>query len=311
MWFSILAFIPCFLGLWLGSGLVISSVTDLAKRYTMPIFTVSFFVLGLLTSLPEMTIGLLATLDNDPDIYVGNLLGGTIIIFFLIIPCLGLLGNGITLPREFPRIKLLVTLMAVSTPFVFIANNVIEIWESIVMVLTYTSLPVLFNVSWPSRFHKKTSYPDRYGIWPLSKIALGIVLMAVASKQIISSTLFLADLFETSPFFVSLVVVSFGTNLPEFSIIFRALFLKKTEVALADYLGSASANTLLLGVLSLIRWEDLRVTGGFAYQLPLTLIGMLGFFLFAQSKHKISRIESALLVCCYVAFLVTELCCFA
>src|SRR3546814_16263914 len=62
-------------------------------------FTMSFFLLGLLTSLPELVIGLTSIVDGQPEIFVGNLIGGTIILFLLVIPLLALTSQGIKATR--------------------------------------------------------------------------------------------------------------------------------------------------------------------------------------------------------------------
>src|SRR3989338_7653254 len=99
-------FIFALMVLWLGSGLIVYSLDNIARRLEISAFAVSFFVLGFLTSLPEIAVGINAILDKTPEIFVGNLLGGQIIIFLLIIPMLAILGNGVILSHQLTASKL-------------------------------------------------------------------------------------------------------------------------------------------------------------------------------------------------------------
>src|SRR5690606_32898703 len=111
--FQVSIYIISFLAVWLGSGLVLDAVTKLAQRLKLPAFTVSFFILGLMTSLPEMSIGLTAISDGLPQIFVGNLIGGTVVIFLLVIPLLSLANKGLSSPRQLNQ-RLLVLILAVA-----------------------------------------------------------------------------------------------------------------------------------------------------------------------------------------------------
>src|SRR3989344_2032781 len=90
-----------FIGIWIGSGLAIGSVERLSKILRVSSFAVSFLVLGLFTSMGELSVGVNAVLENDPEIYVGTLIGASIVIFTLIIPLLAITGNKIKISTEF------------------------------------------------------------------------------------------------------------------------------------------------------------------------------------------------------------------
>lgn len=77
-----------FIGIWIGSGLAIRSVERLSRSLKISSFLVSFIVLGLCTSISELSVGINSVIAKDPEIYVGNLVGATIVIFMLIIPLL-------------------------------------------------------------------------------------------------------------------------------------------------------------------------------------------------------------------------------
>jgi cation:H+ antiporter len=138
------------------------------------------------------------------------------------------------------------------------------------------------------------------------KIGAGVVLLVLASSQVVQSTLFFGSFFTISPFFISLLIVSLGTNIPELAIIVRSVFEKKSELALADYLGSASANTLLFGLMTLMYGKTVVLPNHFVQRFVFLSLGLILFYIFARSKNTISRRESVLLLLCYLAFVLFE-----
>src|SRR4030042_5741949 len=96
----VISYFLSFFVIWYGAGLIISAVDKISKKSNISKFAVSFFILGLLTSTPELAVGINSIADHDPEIFVGNLLGGIIVIFLLIVPILAIMGNGIKLAHQ-------------------------------------------------------------------------------------------------------------------------------------------------------------------------------------------------------------------
>ena len=120
-------------------------------------------------------------------------------------------------------------------------------------------------------------------------------------------TEYLASFFKISPFLISLVFLSLGTNLPELSVGLKSLALGKKDVAFGDYIGSASANTLLFGVLTLINKGDIIVPNHFFERFVFLIIGLTLFYLFSRSKNDISRTEGGILLFVYLLFFLVEI----
>ncbi|KXK10424.1 MAG: putative calcium/sodium:proton antiporter [Microgenomates bacterium OLB23] len=97
---NIVIYIISFIAIWYGAGLIIASITKFSTRLKLSPFTFSFVFLGILTSIPEFSVGLQAVVNGDPEIFVGNLLGGVVALFLLVIPLLAIFGKGISLKHE-------------------------------------------------------------------------------------------------------------------------------------------------------------------------------------------------------------------
>ncbi len=307
--FQITIFIFCFILVWYGSDIVVTAISSLSKSWRLPAFTVSFFILGLLTSLPEITISAVALMNNDPVIIAGNLLGGVIIMFLVVIPLLGLVGNGVKIPTQLDKKLLVSTLIVVIAPAFLTADQKISQWEAAFLILLYLSLLVFFSFrqSFFSKVKHSLSRKKTNSHKFLFKIIVGVLILIAASYQIVQSTIYLANYFSISSFFVGLIIIALGTNIPEIAIIFRSVSKNKKSVALADYLGSASSNTLLLGVFTLIYGKTIYLPAHFFQRFMFLALGLILFFIFARSRNHLSRLESFILLSLYFIFVIIEI----
>ncbi|PIQ72690.1 hypothetical protein COY13_01085 [Candidatus Roizmanbacteria bacterium CG_4_10_14_0_2_um_filter_36_35] len=95
VFFKIFFYLVSFLILWYCSGIIIRSVDRFAHRLKLSSFAVSFFVLGILTSVPEFSVGINSIINKTPDVFVGNLLGSSLVLFIFVIPLLAVFGGGV------------------------------------------------------------------------------------------------------------------------------------------------------------------------------------------------------------------------
>lgn len=305
----LLFYICSFITIWFGAGLIISGVEKFSSQLKISSFAVSFFILGLLTSIPELSLGLNAIAIGDPEIFVGNLLGGVIVIFLLIIPVLAILGDGITLSRQLDKRNVLLSLLTIASPAFFLADKKISNIDGVFMILLYLFLLFfiqkkrgLIEAIENSGLHPKVNYVDSF-----MRIIVGVVIVYFTSQFLVDRTIYFSNVFQISPFIISLVALSIGTNIPEFSLAIRSVLSGKKEIALGDYIGSASVNTLLFGVLSIINSTQVNINGNFIITFFFILLAVILFYLFSRSRNDISRKEGLFLLGLYVSFLIIEL----
>src|SRR3990167_1343263 len=143
--FDLAIYITSFFVIWAGSGLIVSAVSKLSQRLHVPAFLVSFVVLGILTSTPEMAVGLSAVSSGTPSIFVGNLLGGIPVIFLLIIPLLAILGRGIKLNHGLGQNSILLALAIAVAPFVAVLDHEVNNQEGVILIGAYFVVVLLLH----------------------------------------------------------------------------------------------------------------------------------------------------------------------
>ena len=306
---NIVAYFLSFFVIWWGAGLIIEAVDTVAKKINLSKFAVSFFMLGILTSIPEFAVGINSIIDRDPEIFVGNLIGGNIVLFLLVIPILAIFGKGIKLVHQLNTKNLLFSLLLIATPAFLIADKRFSLFEAIFLVVLYGIL--LYTIEKKKgileRVRDNLTDGKTHFVKDLGKIIVGIVFVFFSSSFIVDKTIYFSQLYHISPFLISLLLLSLGTNLPELSLAIHSVVSKKKEVAFGDYVGSAAANSMLVGVLTLINGGQVMVVNHFLSPFIFTVVGLALFFYFSRSKNDISRSEGLALLLVYIGFLIMEI----
>ncbi len=298
-----------FVGIWIGSGLAIGSVERLSKILRVSSFVVSFVVLGCFTSIGELSVGINSILENDPEIYVGNLIGATIVIFMLIIPLLAITGNKIRIQPEFRGFNLPASLVVIALPVIVAMDGRVGQNDAYIALVLFAILVVVIQTK-RSLLEKIKSINAKSSIRigkEMLRIAFGLAIIFVASRFIVNQTVYFSQLLNLSPFFISLLLIAVGTNIPELSFVVRSVFIPNNQVAFGDYVGSAAFNTFLFGILTLIYGKPVQLTNSYLVSLLFLVVGLFAFFYFARTKNTITRLEGFALLGMYILFLATEI----
>jgi cation:H+ antiporter len=306
---NILIYLVSFVLIWFGSGLIVTSAAKFSRKLKLSPFAFSFVFLGILTSVPEFSVGLQSVADKNPQIFVGNLLGGILVIFLFVIPLLAIFGKGVSLKHELDNWTLLTTLAVILSPSAFILDKRVTNFEGIVLVIFYIVL--LFLVERKNGiFDQENSQLlniKAYSYRDIFKILLGIGVVFFASSLIVEKTIFFANLLNTSAFYISLIIVAIGTNLPELSLAVRSVILGNKEIAMGDYIGSAIVNSLLFGVFTLLNNGEVLTISNFFVTFIFTMMALCLFYFFFKTKKYISQAEGVFLLLIYITFVFLEL----
>jgi len=302
-------YLLAFAGIWIGSGLAIKAIEKISHSMRLSSFAVSFLILGLFTSVSEFSVGVNSVLHNDPEIYVGNLIGASIVIFLLLIPLLAIMGNSIHITSAFGGMNLMISLIVVALPALLAADGKIDKFDSGVSMAGYIFLAILVEAKRGlfKSLGNVSGVPMKKLGKEIIKIMIGVGIVFVASRFVVDQTLYFSGLLNVSPFLISLLLIGIGTNIPELSFALRSIFDRDNQVAFGDYVGSAAFNTFLFGALTLWYGKTVIVTNSYWISVVALVSGLVLFYFFAKSKNTISRREGLGLLLIYFAFVSIEL----
>ena len=302
--------------MWTLSGVLVNATDRIARRYKKPGFAIAFFVLGMLTSISEISVATNATIEGFPQVSAGNLVGGMLVIFFLIIPILAVLGGGIEMNHALGKRTMLFLLAVVLTPAFFALDGSIVPSEGILMILLYIALLYVVQKRKPTEAVVETTIQDvenviqkkrNATVLDILKVCFAAILIFAAGKLLVDESIYFSAFFSVPPSLMGLLLLSIGTNAPELVIAIRCALEKRKDIAFGDYMGSATANTLIMGFLSISNGPFVLEQSEFIPTFALLFFGLLLFLWFARSKDDLSKKEGLVLLGVYAFFLASQI----
>lgn len=282
----------------------VKNIKYLGAVLKIPLFTFGV-LLGLITTLPELSLGINTTIDKATSLSAGNLLGGIIVILGFVLGVTLILNKKIKTDGKLK--SLIPTLLVIFTPTVLGIDGKYGLIDGLIMIGIYTGLIFFlyrFN-DFGHHTHVEITSEDKISKAVIFAI-LGVIGILLASHWIVEITLNLLDYIQVSKLVVGLIVFAIGTNLPEISIVITSWRKKTSELSLSHLLSSAFSNVLILGVLALIRPITFNLSVAYWVTALFTALVLILFGFFYYSHKNLNRREGIILLTIYLSFLVTN-----
>ncbi|MBU1023255.1 calcium/sodium antiporter, partial [bacterium] len=290
--------------LYFGGEKLVDGASSLAIRLGISELIVGMTIVAMGTSAPEAFVSVIASLKNEPDIALGNVVGSNIANIGLALALAALIKpvyvRDSFFKREFPF------LMIATTMLVFMAfDRGISRLDGIIflgMMCVFIGYCV---------FNAKTNVekiPDedvsviKNPVYDYVYITLGLVTLSFGSDLFVKGAIQLATMLGISEFIIGLTVVALGTSLPEIATLVISSWRGKSGIAVGTIVGSNIFNILFVlgiaGTISPFRIEtesfmaDMWIMLGFAL-----IIAPLLFF-----DRKIFRWEGMTLLAGYIGY---------
>ncbi len=286
------------------AGVVVKQASSLAQKFGFTSFTMGFLLLGVFTSTPEIFVAIQATADGIPQLSVGNLLGGSVLLLSFVMGVTAILLGGVVLDHHLSIRELWAMMGVIAAPIAVLWDGRLTRTEGLFLVVIYGLHAFLLNRDGKKKKRERGGLEGLGG--HLVILAAGVVVMFISSRFIVAMAEAIMGTLSIAPLIFGLFFLSFGTNLPEFALAFESIRHRRREIAFGDFLGSSAANTLILGILGIIA----PFTGGTAGLFgALVLLGSVCiYFLWAiSSGREITRKEGVGLLVFYLLFVAYEL----
>lgn len=263
-------------------------------------------LLGLITSLPELSLGINATIDRATALSMGNLLGGIIVMLGLILGASLLLNRKISTDGRLA--SLIPTILVIFSPILFGIDGKYGLFDGLVMICLYVGLIFYLYRLNNNGSHASIEISDSNRVGRAMILAIvGIIGVLVTSHWIVGVTLDLLNYINVSQLVIGLVVFSIGTNLPEISIAVTSWRKKSSELSLSHLLSSSFTNVLIFGVLALMRPIIFDVDLAFWIVAVFLGIILILFAYFYHSDKKMDRREGVILLAGYILFIAVNI----
>lgn len=243
----------------------VDGAVALAQRLRVPALIIGFTIVGFGTSAPELLVSLLASLQGDSILALGNVYGSNITNILLILgACMAVAPIAIhrtLLKRDIPFL-LLVTGAVIL--FCAGADNPFSRSEGILLLVAFLLFTLWQIHTALCEKASDTSKAQNEALpFSLKKAFLytggGLAALIAASKILVSSSIWiataLADIFQISPetteLILSVTIIALGTSLPELMASISATRKGQDDIAVGNIIGSNCFNLCIVAGISI------------------------------------------------------------
>lgn len=295
--------------LYIGAEGLVRGSASLATRVGVSPLIAGLTVVAFGTSAPELSVSVSAALEGRSDIALGNVVGSNIFNIAVILGIAALI-QPLRIQLAVIRRDIPVMIGASALAFALVLYGGVPRSAGLVLLLGL-GLYLFFTIR-SAKGAGAGAGDELIDVPPLmskSWVIDGLVLVGGLGVLILGSRLFvdgatvLAKSMGVSDAVIGLTVVAAGTSLPELAASVVAAFRKQSDIAIGNVVGSNIFNIFcILGItatVSPIHSSGIGLRDGVAMMfLALILLP------FAMTGRRISRVEGAILVSVYGAYLV-------
>ncbi len=286
----------------------VSGAASTATYFGMPPLLIGIVIVGLGTSAPEIVVSLLATMQGNPGIAIGNAYGSNISNASLILGITALISP-LLVPKQVVHKELPMLLGVTALTGFILSDYEISRFDSWIL-LSIFMLFMTFSV-WQARRNRHSQEDDSPSEedMPLMKalfwLIVGLGLLIASSRLLVWGAVYIAKSLGVSDLIIGLTIVAVGTSLPELASSIIAARKKQYDLVIGNIIGSNMFNTLVVvgiaGVINPIPIAPEVLSRDFTMMMALTF---LVFFMALKigKKRVIGRIKGALLLSCYIGY---------
>ena len=239
-----------------GADFIVNQSERIAVHFNISEFVIGATIVALGTSLPEMAASITASMDNKPEIAVANVIGSNIFNITLVLAIIFLISKKITPKRDFFVKDSTWALVPIILFLLMSIDGVISFLDGILLlILMLAYMLFLFEDSEglgvdeiPDDTTEGFKWSSTVGL-----LLVGFAFVVGGAHFAIESASDIALEFGVSEWVIGIIMISFGTSLPELVISVSAAFKGKVDMAIGNIIGSNLANTtLVIGFAALV-----------------------------------------------------------
>ena len=288
--------------LYYGADSLILGSKSIASKFKIPPIVVGITLVAFGTSLPELIVSIIAILNGEAGMVIGNVVGSNIANIGLVLAVTAIL---VPIVFSFKKISfdLYFLIFITFLPLLFMYLGDLVLWQGICFLL------LLGGYCW-YLFNKDHEYKDDHSDGNLShgltislKIIFGIIGLGLGAHVFVLGAKGIAIALGVSSLVIGMSIVALGTSLPELAASIAAAKHGETGFIIGNIIGSNIMNivavlgfTLLISPIS-VEFSHIATQGIFMVTLTLGLFFLLKF------KGGVTNFSAGVLILIYIIFL--------
>jgi len=315
----ILFFILAGLALAKAGAWTVKSLVHIADFLNWKKVIVASLLMGFVSSMPELFVGVTAALSGKSELSFGNVIGSNIVLLTLVIGAAVLFGGRIKLRGKVIQRSLSFACLYAFLPLLLMLDGEASRADGVILIIALVfyfrelmSRQRRFRKTFLDEEEEESEKPVREFksfFKDLGVFIFAFGLMLCSSWAIVFFAGRITQQFNLPLVLIGILGIALATSLPELSFGIRSVIMKQKEMVLGNIFGSIVANsTLVLGITCLI--SPFRIYHSFPLYLSgfiFSGVAVLAFFFFSKTGKEITKKEAVVLLFLYVLFLIVQL----
>ncbi|MFG6150310.1 calcium/sodium antiporter [Halobacillus sp. B23F22_1] len=296
-----------------GADLFVDGSSNIARLLRVPPILIGLTIVAIGTSSPEATVSIIAALQGNAEVSLGNVVGSNIFNVTLVVGIAAflypLMVESETTKKEIPFVLLasgaLLVLIS-DTKLQRLSENLLTRGDGIIFLL-FLSIFMYYVIEVGMKSRKESmdgAIPSNIKWGKNTGLTLaGLVAIIFGGDLVVDSGTSIAYDLGMSNTLVGLTIIAIGTSLPELVTSISAALKKESGIALGNVVGSNIFNILfVLGASAFI--SPLPVNGKIFIDVMIMIALSLLLFLFSRTHYKIGKTEGFILLAMYIIYLI-------
>lgn len=288
------------------AGYAIRYSSKIAKALHLQEFIVSFFIIAIVSVLPEATISIMSAIKGDSQLGLGTLIGSNVADLTFVFGIVALVSSGgIKVQSKILRNNVFYLVLLLFPLLLGIDGELSRMDGAILVMVGGLFFYRIYTES--KRFSKKFIEAKR------EPFAKSLTLLIICLLVILASAFFtvnyaqkLAHEIKIPAMLIGITVLAIGTCLPELAFSLKAVRKNHDDLALGDILGTVITDgTILLGIVALIKPIVYNPPSMYLLGGAMFLGGIFTIF-FMKSDKTIDKKEGLILIFFYIIFLILQ-----
>lgn len=291
----------------LGASWLVDGASRLALRLGVSPMVVGLTIVGFGTSMPELSVSVLAALRGSAGLSLGNAVGSNVMNLLLVLGAAAMLrpirvvGGQRSMRRDLAfGLVPAVVLMPAAWHGAIGRPAAAALLLVFVVFITLCLAQARRDSHGASERTVVSGHPARH----LALAAVGTVVLVVGAELLVSGGVVVARGFGVGEAVIGLTLVAFGTSLPELATSVVAAIKGESELSVGNVLGSNVFNLgMVVGTAFLIRPGTVSTFVIFQ-DIPILIASTLVVGLIVLRDGRINRWEGALMLSIFTAYLI-------
>ncbi len=242
----------------LGADFIVNQSEALALKFNIPQFVIGATLIAFGTSFPEMASSIIANFDDKPDIAISNIIGSNIFNISLVLATIFIISKKNRIEKDLFAKDATWVLVSVMLFILMSIDGFIGKLDAILLIIIMVTY-IMFQLNESKelnikRLNKLDINKDFSWIKSVGLLIIGFFFIISGAHFVIESASAIANSFGISEWIIGIILISFGTSLPELAVSISAVIKGKTDMAIGNIIGSNLANTtMVLGLAGLVK----------------------------------------------------------